>query len=336
MWVSNINGYPLHDMYFRRSDGSIYEGYYKIMQGYQSLGQGALYPFAKYGFRLKQDLAALLAQGLFGGNYSRIKGLQLSNELPSDSRTIVSLNEEGYGENTIAGYIDDDGETVNIWSAGDIYMPEHSGYHMFGDLMYIDDDDINNIFPHLIHHSYEDHNYNYFAQSTQIRNPYYLSNLKVNSARQMFDSCSNLSDLSVCSTWDVSDCEDCRRMFYGCRSLVYADLGAWNFKPQNSSAINIMFGNCRNLLRLDMSGWDLSEMTGQIYPIFSSYYPQTIIAPKVIGTGNIQIGRGFPTASSYVAYRVSGDPTLELHTSLDRVPPLSTLIRYTHNDLINE
>ena len=81
----------------------------------------------------------------------------------------------------------------------------------------------------------------------------------VRSMNQMFNGCSNLTNITGLSDFDTSNVINMGEMFYGCSSLT--SLNVSNFNTSSVTDMGYMFYGCRGLANLDVSRFDTSRVT---------------------------------------------------------------------------
>ena len=69
------------------------------------------------------------------------------------------------------------------------------------------------------------------------------------------------------SNWNVSEVQDMRRVFFGCRNLV-CDLSKWDVS--NVETMDYMFFNC-NTFNSNLSGWDVSKVKDMSRMFYDCY-----------------------------------------------------------------
>lgn len=83
-----------------------------------------------------------------------------------------------------------------------------------------------------------------------------LKDIKPTNLTSTFANCKSLSDISVLSTWDVSECFDYTAMFYNCNSLSDASpIAEWKMPPNADT-------------KLMFHGTAITD-----FSIFSSWFP---------------------------------------------------------------
>ncbi|EKF8800577.1 BspA family leucine-rich repeat surface protein [Enterococcus faecalis] len=109
---------------------------------------------------------------------------------------------------------------------------------------------------------YIDNNYFGYRNLTSVD----LSGLDwkfVNNTRSMFQSCSNLTTVTLGDGTNFLNISDMGNMFNGCSSLTSLDVSNWN----TSLVTNMsgMFGDCFSLTSLDVSNWNTSRVTDMTF-----------------------------------------------------------------------
>ena len=84
----------------------------------------------------------------------------------------------------------------------------------------------------------------------------------VTSLYDFFNGCSSLTDVSAVENWDVSSVSDMRSIFYGIWATTI-DLSNWN--TSSATQMNNMFQACSNLTDIDLSDWNTSNVTNMRY-----------------------------------------------------------------------
>ena len=86
-------------------------------------------------------------------------------------------------------------------------------------------------------------------------------NFRVDSAtnmQQMFQNCTNLTDVSSLTNWNVKSVTTMQQMFANCASLT--NLSAANWDVSNVTNMQNMFYNCTNLINISATNWDVSNV----------------------------------------------------------------------------
>ena len=79
------------------------------------------------------------------------------------------------------------------------------------------------------------------------------------SAKNLFDGCGNLIDITGLDKLDVSEVTDMSNMFSWCTSLKELDLSSFN--TSKVTDMSYMFDNCSSLTKLNLSNFDNSQVT---------------------------------------------------------------------------
>ena len=81
----------------------------------------------------------------------------------------------------------------------------------------------------------------------------------VTDMREMFRSCTKLTEVKNITSWNTERVKTMRYLFYGCSSLTSLDLSRWNTaKVENLDGV---FYNCKGLTSLDVSEWNTENVT---------------------------------------------------------------------------
>ena len=81
----------------------------------------------------------------------------------------------------------------------------------------------------------------------------------VTDMREMFRSCTKLTEMKNITSWNTERVKTMRYLFYDCSSLTSLDLSRWN--TERVEDLDGVFYNCKGLTSLDVSEWDTSAVT---------------------------------------------------------------------------
>ena len=100
-----------------------------------------------------------------------------------------------------------------------------------------------------------------------------LNTAKVTDMYAMFYGCSNLKSIDL-SSFDTSAVIDMQRMFDGCKEMVNIDVS--HFNTSNVTTMSQIFYGCEKLEELDLSNFDTSNVTDMSWMFESCYSLKTI------------------------------------------------------------
>ena len=110
-----------------------------------------------------------------------------------------------------------------------------------------------------------------------------LNTSKVTDMYEMFYGCTNLKSIDL-SSFDTSAVIDMRRMFDGCKEMVNIDVS--HFNTSNVTTMSQIFYRCEKLEELDLSNFDTSNVTDMSW-MFESCYSLKTIDVSNFNTSNV-------------------------------------------------
>ena len=105
-----------------------------------------------------------------------------------------------------------------------------------------------------------------FTAATSITGLGLFDTSKVTNMKQMFSSCTSLTDLDL-STWDTSKVTTLEETFNSCTALTHLNVSTWN--TSSVTSMRKTFVNCSSLTTLDVSSFNTSKVTDMLGIFFN-------------------------------------------------------------------